>query len=93
MGRTWIVLIAVLLCAGCAQMGPTARDLVNDGSNTDHVLTYGMGYSQNRYSPLSQINKTNVKKLVPVWKKEFFADGEVWVEGEWDDNAPRAAGV
>ncbi len=67
MGRTWIVLIAVLLCAGCAQMGPTARDLVNDGSNTDHVLTYGMGYSQNRYSPLSQINKTNVKKLVPVW--------------------------
>jgi alcohol dehydrogenase (cytochrome c) len=67
MGRTWIVLIAVLLCAGCAQMGPTARDLVNDGSNTDHVLTYGMGYSQNRYSTLSQINKTNVKKLVPVW--------------------------
>ena len=67
MGRTWIVLIAVLLCAGCAQVGPTARDLVNDGSNTDHVLTYGMGYSQNRYSTLSQINKTNVKKLVPVW--------------------------
>ncbi len=34
-----------------------------------------------------------LKKLVPVWKKEFFEDGEVWVEGEWDDNAPRAAGV
>ena len=28
---------------------------------------------------------------VPVWKKEFFEDGEVWVEGEWDQNAPRAA--
>ncbi len=25
-----------------------------------------------------------VKKLVPVWKKEHFADGEVWVEGAWD---------
>jgi molybdopterin converting factor subunit 1 len=32
-----------------------------------------------------------LKKTVPIWKKEFFADGEVWVEGEWDENAPRAA--
>jgi molybdopterin synthase catalytic subunit len=23
-----------------------------------------------------------LKRTVPVWKKEFFADGEVWVEGE-----------
>jgi molybdopterin synthase catalytic subunit len=38
---------------------------------------------------LEGINR--LKRLVPVWKKEFFADGEVWVEGEWDQNAPRAA--
>ncbi len=25
-----------------------------------------------------------VKRLVPVWKKEHFADGEVWAEGAWD---------
>lgn len=25
-----------------------------------------------------------LKKRVPVWKKEHFADGEVWVEGEWE---------
>ena len=37
---------------------------------------------------LEGINR--LKRLVPVWKKEYFADGEVWVEGEWDDNAPRA---
>jgi MoaE-MoaD fusion protein len=37
---------------------------------------------------LEGINR--LKRLVPVWKKEFFADGEVWVEGEWDENAPRA---
>jgi molybdopterin synthase catalytic subunit len=24
---------------------------------------------------------------VPIWKKEHFADGEVWVEGEWDRSA------
>ncbi|HEX6622294.1 MAG TPA: molybdenum cofactor biosynthesis protein MoaE [Pyrinomonadaceae bacterium] len=23
-----------------------------------------------------------LKRTVPVWKKEFFEDGEVWVEGE-----------
>jgi molybdopterin synthase catalytic subunit len=37
---------------------------------------------------LEGINR--LKRLVPVWKKEYFADGEVWVEGEWDVNAPRA---
>jgi molybdopterin synthase catalytic subunit len=38
---------------------------------------------------LEGINR--LKRLVPVWKKEYFADGEVWVEGEWDANAPRAS--
>ena len=33
---------------------------------------------------LEGINR--LKKLVPIWKKEHFADGEVWVEGEWDSS-------
>jgi molybdopterin converting factor subunit 1 len=32
---------------------------------------------------LEGINR--LKKTVPIWKKEYFEDGEVWVEGEWDD--------
>lgn len=31
-----------------------------------------------------------IKKTVPIWKKEHFADGEVWVEGEWDRDVPLA---
>jgi molybdopterin synthase catalytic subunit/molybdopterin converting factor small subunit len=31
-----------------------------------------------------------LKKLVPIWKKEHFVDGEIWVEGEWDRNVPVA---
>ncbi len=27
-----------------------------------------------------------LKKRVPIWKKEHFEDGEVWVEGEWDQS-------
>ena len=36
---------------------------------------------------LEGINR--LKKLVPIWKKEYFADGEVWVEGEWDESVLR----
>ena len=39
---------------------------------------------------LEAINR--LKKLVPVWKKEYFEDGEVWVEGEWETGVPRTAG-
>jgi len=37
---------------------------------------------------LEGINR--LKKTVPIWKKEHFVDGEVWVEGEWDRNVPVA---
>ena len=37
---------------------------------------------------LEGINR--LKRMVPVWKKEYFADGEVWVDGEWDDSVVRA---
>jgi glucose dehydrogenase len=47
----------------------TLDDLKRDGNggSTDNVLTHGMGYHQQRYSPLKQINKSTVKRLVPVW--------------------------
>src|SRR3954453_19658779 len=45
----------------------TADDLKNDGKTPGDVLTYGMGYAQHRYSPLTQINRQNVKRLVPGW--------------------------
>ncbi len=67
MHKFLIALCAVIALGGCTILGPTTGDLQRDGANTDNILTYGMGYAQNRYSPLAQINKTNVKKLVPVW--------------------------
>ncbi len=33
-----------------------------------------------------------LKRLVPIWKKEYFVDGEVWVDGEWDASVPRLEG-
>ncbi len=31
-----------------------------------------------------------LKKTVPIWKKEQFEDGAVWVEGDWDADLPVA---
>ena len=58
---------SILLLLGAAASAQTLDDLKNDGKNTDNVLTYGMGYHQQRYSTLKQINKQNAKRLVPVW--------------------------
>src|SRR5438128_10764355 len=57
-------ILALLATAASAQ---TLDDLKNDGKNPDNILTYGMGYHQQRYSALKQIDKTTVKRLVPVW--------------------------
>jgi alcohol dehydrogenase (cytochrome c) len=48
-------------------LAQTSEDLKNDEKSTSDVLVYGMGYSAQRYSPLTQINKQNVNRLVPVW--------------------------
>ena len=37
---------------------------------------------------LEGINR--LKRQVPVWKKEYFVDGEVWVDGEWDESIVKA---
>ena len=61
--------LAALLIAAlpAGAFGQTADDLKNDHVTTGDVLVYGMGYSGQRYSPLTRINKDNVRKLVPKW--------------------------
>src|SRR6516162_3050675 len=59
--------VAVMVMLTGAASAQTLDDLKNDGKNSDNVLTYGMGYSLNRYSPLTQIDKATVKRLVPIW--------------------------
>src|SRR2546423_11431621 len=60
-------LTALVVCLlGGAASAQTLDDLKNDGKNTDNILTYGMGYHLHRYSPLREINKSTVKRLVPA---------------------------
>jgi alcohol dehydrogenase (cytochrome c) len=63
-----LLLPAVLAAAmPFAALAQTADDLKNDEKTPGDVLVYGMGYSGDRYSPLSGITRENVGRLVPVW--------------------------
>ena len=66
---------AAVLCAYCGiASAQTYEELLNDGKNTENVLTFGMGYGIPMYSPLRQINKSNVKRLVPLWSTNTMSD-------------------
>jgi alcohol dehydrogenase (cytochrome c) len=65
----WAVGLALLFAPPA--MAQTADELARGASDTGNVLNYGMGYNLQRYSPLTQINNGNVKRLVPVWNYSF----------------------
>src|SRR3954462_10239892 len=73
MRKTWL-LATVLALSPTLALGQTTEELNNDGKNTDNVTTQSMGYDRKSYSPLAQINKSNDKRLVPVWSTSLMND-------------------
>jgi alcohol dehydrogenase (cytochrome c) len=73
MKNFWLCATLLVLWAtvGLAQ---TTEELVNDGKNTENVTTQSMGYDRKSYSPLKQINKSNVKRMVPIWNASMMND-------------------
>jgi alcohol dehydrogenase (cytochrome c) len=69
--RCLLPLLALWTATGWCQ---TTQELTNDGKNPENVLTQSMGYSRQSYSPLKQINKSNVKRLVPIWSSSLMND-------------------
>jgi alcohol dehydrogenase (cytochrome c) len=73
MKRLW--LIATVICLwSTLPFAQSHEELVNDGKNTENVLTQSMGYDRKNFSPLSQINKSNVRRLVPIWSTSLMND-------------------
>ncbi len=63
------ILVAALLSAvvpACA-LAQSDADLRNAAKDPGAILTYGMSYSEQRFSPLKEINRGTVKHLVPAW--------------------------
>jgi alcohol dehydrogenase (cytochrome c) len=72
MGRiSSAALLSFFAVTGLAQ---TTAELVNAGKNPDNVPVHSMGYDRKSYSPLQQINTSNVKRLVPVWSTSLMND-------------------
>jgi alcohol dehydrogenase (cytochrome c) len=59
----WMLAIAALACAAPV----TFETLTNAQQDGASWLSYGKNYFGWRYSPLSQINATNVAQLAPAW--------------------------
>ncbi len=69
-----ILCAALLALAPFAAQAQSAAELLKASKTTDAVLTYGLGYDLNRFSPLTQINTKTVKKLVPKWSYSLADD-------------------
>src|SRR5271169_2622253 len=71
MKKVWLLasMLGLWPTLGLAQ---TMEELVNDGKNTDNVLNHSMGLDRKSYSPLKQINKSNIKRLVPIWSTSLM---------------------
>ena len=67
------LLIAAAVAALLPVMGhaQTAAELNKGSADTKNVLNYGMDYGQQRYSPMTQINKKTVSRLVPAWNYSY----------------------
>lgn len=60
-----------MMCLGSAQASPstdnTGQAIIDADQHPENWLTYGRTYSEQRYSPLDQINTGNVKNLKIAW--------------------------
>jgi alcohol dehydrogenase (cytochrome c) len=82
-GKLILFAAAVLLCcgevpavAGAASPGPTADQLLQSDNDPDNWLLPAKGYAGNRYTSLSQVNKTNVGDLALTWETQLADDGQ-----------------
>jgi quinohemoprotein ethanol dehydrogenase len=72
-------LAAIALCLALAAGAARAETVVDDQALGDESqganwLSYGRTYSEQRFSPLKQIDTTNVAKLAPAWVLDLPTD-------------------
>jgi alcohol dehydrogenase (cytochrome c) len=72
--RKTLLLATLLALAPTLAPAQTTEEINNDGKNTENVVTQSMGLDRKSFSPLAQINKTNIKRLVPVWSTSLMND-------------------
>jgi alcohol dehydrogenase (cytochrome c) len=84
------------LNSSCLAAEVTSQRLIQAEKEPHNWLSYSGTYNAWRYSPLDQINKNNLKKLVPVWAFQtgktdggfsctpLVADGVMYITSPWN---------
>jgi quinohemoprotein ethanol dehydrogenase len=78
--RLLLPMLGVAL-AGWVAVARTPVDDVNDkalrnaGKTGEEWLTHGLNYAEQRFSPLKQIDSTNVARLAPAWTYDLGTGG------------------
>ena len=97
--RLGVVAAVVLLLAGCNQgsvagAGIDGARIANADAAPGEWLTHGRTYSEQRYSPLDDINRDTVKRLNLAWRFDLpedrgieatplVADGVMYTSSSW----------
>src|SRR5262245_25743086 len=78
--RVWWLVAAILIVTAAvvfAQQNKKVDEnaLKNSGKTGEEWLTYGLNYAETRYSPLKQIDTSNVKRLGLAWSLDIGNGG------------------
>ena len=72
-GACAVLTVSVMLAQQAKKVDENA--LKNAGKTGEDWLTYGLNYGETRYSPLKQIDSTNVKRLGLAWAVDIRGGG------------------
>ncbi|MCY4075406.1 MAG: hypothetical protein OXH04_08265, partial [Acidobacteria bacterium] len=67
-----VLLAAPLVMLPAPGLAQTADELIRDAQTPEDVLVHSMGYDRKSYSPLDQIDRSNIQRLVPIWSTSLM---------------------
>lgn len=70
--KNLLVLLACIMCLGCAKKQPQPKELIEEERLRPHTLIY--------LQPYEDFTKEETIKLIPKLQKEF----DTWLNGAWD---------
>jgi alcohol dehydrogenase (cytochrome c) len=88
--------LALVLASVLSAQEVTPQRLVDAGKEPHNWLSYARTYDAWRYSPLEQINRTNIRRLAPAWSFQtgdveggfqctpLVADGVMYITSSWN---------
>ena len=99
-------MVVLAIVSGCSQEAPTRAPsgnvdtgrIIGADAEPESWLSHGRTYSEQRYSPLDQINRTSVQDLALAWAFDMnssrgleaspiVVDGAMFVTGAWSIKA------